>query len=201
MTTARTTASILADEASLLARLKAGDAAAYEHLVRDTGGRLLAVARRFLRSEEDARDAVQETYVSALKSIARFEGASQVATWLHRILVNVCLMKLRTSKRRDEARIEDLLPKYAPDGHRLEPGDPWSESVDDLASRDEVRNTVRRRIDELPDDFRTVLLLRDIEELDTAETARVLDISEAAVKTRLHRARQALRTLLARDLV
>jgi RNA polymerase sigma-70 factor (ECF subfamily) len=73
--------------------------------------------------------------------------------------------------------------------------------VDDLASRDEVRNTVRRRIDELPDDFRTVLLLRDIEELDTAETARVLDISEAAVKTRLHRARQALRTLLARDLV
>src|SRR5215217_2188035 len=80
----------------LVARLKAGDADAYEELVRLHGGRMLAVARRFLRDDEAARDAVQDAFLSAFRGIGRFDGHAQVSTWLHRIVVNAALMRLRT---------------------------------------------------------------------------------------------------------
>lgn len=184
------------DESGLLASLRAGDDAAFETLVRGHGTRLLAVARRFLRSEEDARDAVQDAFLSAFRSLDSFEGTSRLATWLHRIVVNACLMRLRTRRRKPEAAIEDLLPHFVEDGHRANPGPAWEESADVLIERREVRALVRAAIDRLPDGYRVVLVLRDIEELDTAETARLLELSENAVKIRLHRARQALRELL-----
>jgi RNA polymerase sigma-70 factor (ECF subfamily) len=184
------------DESGLLASLRAGDDSAFETLVRGHGTRLLAVARRFLRSEEDARDAVQDAFLSAFRSLDSFEGTSRLATWLHRIVVNVCLMRLRTRRRKPEAAIEDLLPHFVEDGHRANPGPAWEEPADVLIERREVRALVRAAIDRLPDGYRVVLVLRDIEELDTAETARLLELSENAVKIRLHRARQALRELL-----
>ncbi|MGH0033424.1 MAG: sigma-70 family RNA polymerase sigma factor [Myxococcota bacterium] len=184
------------DESELLARLRAGDDAAYEWLVRSYTGRMLAVARRFLRSEEDARDAVQEAFLNAFRAIDRFEGGSRLSTWLHRIVVNACLMRLRTRRRKPEESIEDLLPRYLDDGHFASPAGPWRPDVNDQLESAEVRHQVREAIDRLPDTYRTVLLLRDIEEFDTEEAARLLEISRAAVKTRLHRARQALRELL-----
>lgn len=184
------------DEAELLARLRAGDDAAYEWLVRTHSGRLLAVARRFLRSEEDARDAVQEAFVNAFRSIDRFEGGSLLSTWLHRIVVNACLMRLRSRRRKPEERIDDLLPRYLDDGHAAAPTGPWRPDVGHRLEQAEVRQQVRAAIDRLPDSYRTVLLLRDIEEFDTDEAAEALGISRAAVKTRLHRARQALREQL-----
>lgn len=185
-----------AEEAGLLAALRRGDDAAYETLVRRYSGRLLTVARRFLRNEEDARDAVQDAFLSAFRSIDGFEGTARLSTWLHRIVVNAALMKLRTRRRRPETSIEDLLPSFLEDGHMARPASRWSQRGDVALERDQERARVREAIAALPEGYRTVLLLRDIEELDTEETARLMDLSVAAVKTRLHRARQALRGLL-----
>lgn len=185
------------DEKALLERLRAGEDAAYEELVRDYGGRLLAVARRFLRNEEDARDAVQDAFLSAFRSIDRFEGNARLSTWLHRIVVNAALMKLRTRRRRPEQSIEDLLPSYQEDGHMEPSPSPWREAQQGGAEARELADLILRCIEQLPDPYRNVLMLRDIEDLDTQETAEIMGISAGAVKTRLHRARQALRGLLA----
>jgi len=184
------------DESRLVAALKAGDAAAFEQMVRLHGGRMLAVARRLLRSEEDAADAVQDAFLSAFRGIDGFAEGSQLSTWLHRIAVNAALMKLRTRRRHPEEPIEDLLPKFCEDGHRENPGPAWSGSLERLLESKETRQLVRECIDRLPESYRTVLLLRDIEELDTEEAATALGMTTNAVKVRLHRARQALRELL-----
>jgi RNA polymerase sigma-70 factor (ECF subfamily) len=184
------------DEATLVTRLRAGDDAAYEVLVRTYSGRLLAVTRRILASDEDAREAVQEAFISAFRSLDRFEGGARLSTWLHRIAVNAALMKLRTRKRRPEESIESLLPVYQDDGHHAEQFRSWSEPVDVAMQRREMQALVRRCIEQLPESYRTVLLLRDIEQLGTEETAAMLGVTANAVKIRLHRARQALRTLL-----
>lgn len=183
-------------EAALVDRLQAGDNAAYEELVRNYGGRLLATARRLLPDENDARDALQSAFVSAFQAIRTFAGDAALSTWLHRIVVNAALMRLRSRRRRPEQSIDALLPGFLEDGHQAQPAGRWRETAEQAAARAETRDLVRARIMELPEAYRDVLLLRDIEELDTAETAAFLNISPNAVKTRLHRARQALRTLL-----
>jgi RNA polymerase sigma-70 factor (ECF subfamily) len=187
-------------DAKLLEGLRRGDDAAYEELVRSQGGRLLAVTRRILGDEDDARDAVQEAFLSAFRSIERFHGDSLVSTWLHRIAVNAALMKLRSRRRRPEEPIDELLPKFLEDGHPAQPAVPWKDLSDVQLVRAETREQVRAAIDRLPEAYRTVLVLRDIEELDTAEVAQLLDLTKNAVKTRLHRARQALRGLLEPEL-
>ena len=185
------------DEATLVAQLRAGDEAAFEQVVRAYGGRLLAVARRIVGTEEDARDVVQDAFMNAFKSLDRFEGNAKLSTWLHRIVVNAALMRLRTRKRKPEQSIESMLPSFLEDGHHEERFQSWEEPVDKLMERAENRQLVRQQIDALPEGYRTVLVLRDIEGLDTEETAKVLGLSVNATKIRLHRARQALRTLLA----
>lgn len=181
---------------AFVARLRSGDAAAFEDLVRTQGPRLLRVARRLLRSEEDARDAVQDAFVSAFKSVATFAEGSMLSTWLHRIVINASLMKLRTLRRHPEEDIEPFLPKFREDGHPFVSSEPWADTPESLAERAELSSLVRASIDMLPETYRVVLLLRDIEELSTEETAVALGITPNAVKVRLHRARQALRTLL-----
>ncbi len=188
------------DEAELIGRLRGGEAAAYEALVRDYGGRMLAVARRILIDEDHARDAVQEAFLSAFKSIGGFEGGSRLGTWLHRIVTNAALMKLRARGRKPETQLDDLLPTFYEDGHRQNAVAAWNAPADVLAQRAETRQIVRRSIDRLPDDYRTVLMLRDMDQLDTEETAELLGVNRGVVKTRLHRARQALRTLLEKEL-
>ena len=144
---------------------------------------------------------MQEAFVSAARAIDGFAGDSKVSTWLHRIVINTALMKLRTRKRRAEEPIEDLLPSFDADGRRIGAAATWETPSDVLLERRETRAMVRRCIDRLPERYRTVLLLRDIEELDTQESADVLGTTPNTVKIRLHRARQALRTLLERELV
>jgi RNA polymerase sigma-70 factor (ECF subfamily) len=184
------------DDGELLERVRAGDERACEALIRRHGGRMLAVARRFLRIEEDSADAVQDAFLAAFRSLDGFEGNSALGTWLHRIVVNVCLMRLRARSRRREVRIEDLLPTFDETRHHSRPVRPWGDHALARLTRAETCAQVRACIDELPEPFREVLLLRDIEELDTEQTAEHLGINPGAVKTRLHRARQALRTLL-----
>lgn len=186
------------DDAELLAALRSGLDSAYDAVVRTYGGRLMAVARRLLRSDEEAQDALQEAFLAAFRALHSFEGQARLSTWLHRITVNACLMRLRSRKRKGEEPIDDLLLRYDETGHHLLPPSSWSESSDLVLDRDETRAYVRACIDRLPDTYRTVLLMRDIDELDTEETARLLGITANAVKVRLHRARQALRQLLDR---
>ena len=187
-----------AGESLLLSRLRAGEDAAFDELVRLASGRMLAAARRMLGREEDAQDAVQEAFLSAFKSLDRFDGRSQLTTWLHRITVNACLMKLRSQRRRGgpERSIEELLPTFLQDGHQTRNTPVWKPSATTGIEPGEVRERVRAGINELPEQYRVVLVLRDIEELSTEETAAALDMTANAVKTRLHRARQALRALL-----
>jgi RNA polymerase sigma-70 factor (ECF subfamily) len=183
------------EEIELVRRARSGDPDATARMIRAYGASMMAVARRFMRCEEDCNDAVQDAFISALKSLDQFEASSRLSTWLYRITVNSCLMKLRTSRRRRETSIEDLLPTFNWTGHHTRHPARVDQTVQ-AAESEETRTLVRKAIDELPDAYRTVILLRDIEGLDTAEAARLLDTTENNIKTRLHRARQALRTLL-----
>jgi len=197
LTAAAAAADTAAADADLVRRLKAGDEDAYATVVRTLGGRMLAVARRFLQDEDLARDAVQDAFLSAFRSIHAFDGDAQLATWLHRIVVNAALMKLRTRRRKPEQSIEPMLPAFAEDGHHAgRPVVAWTASAEEALLRREARERVRAAIADLPERYRTVLLLRDIEERSTREAADLLGITENAVKLRLHRARQALATRL-----
>ena len=186
-------------DVELLEGLRTGREAAFEQLVRRHSASLLAVARRILPSEDDARDAVQEAFLSAYRGIASFAGNAKLSTWLHRIVVNAALMKLRSRRRRPEEAIDDLLPEFDENGDWVS-GAPHGEStVERHVASSEMRAMLRRCIARLPDRHRTILVLRDIEDLDTDEAARALGISANAAKIRLHRARQALRTLIERE--
>jgi RNA polymerase sigma-70 factor (ECF subfamily) len=187
------------DDQDLLTALRAGHEWAFETLVRLYGGRLLAVARRFTRNDEDAQDVLQTAYLSAFRALNDFEGACQLSTWLHRIVVNTALMKLRSRRRKPEESIDALLPAFQQDGHHVEQFSEWSTPADQLMERKETRATVRECIEQLPENYRAVLKLRDIEELSTQEVAGILAMTPTAVKVRLHRARQALSTLLRKD--
>ena len=181
-------------ESDLVERVRSGDQQACEEVVRRFGGRMLAVAKRFFRNEDDAADAVQDAFLSAFQSLDRFERKSALGTWLHRIVVNACLMKVRKNK--NEESIDPLLPAFDATGHHVNHPVEWDDQVHAAAERSELCQRMRQCIDLLPEPYRTVLLLRDIEELDTNETAQLLECSTSNVKVRLHRARQALRTVL-----
>ena len=186
-------------ESALVERLRAGDGDAYETVVRRYGPRLLATAKRLVKSEDEAYDVLQEAYVSAFRAIGRFDGESRLSTWLHRIVVNAALMRMRSRRRRPEESIEDLLPHFDETGHFAESPSEWGDNAEHLLERRQSRDLVRAAIAKLPESYRTVLMLRDIEGLDTDETAEALATTANAVKVRLHRARQALRTLIERE--
>src|SRR5689334_9827057 len=195
----RATTTPASGDAALVARARVGDAEAFERLVREHGGRMLATARRLVRSDDEAHDVVQDAFLAAFRALDGFTGAARLSTWLHRIVVNAALMRLRTRRRRREESIDELLPRFDDAGGWAEPASSWDSAAEARLEQAEVRRSVRDAIDRLPDNYRAVLLLRDIEELDTDETAALLGVTPNAVKTRLHRARQALRTLLERE--
>ncbi|MFP4125784.1 MAG: RNA polymerase sigma factor [Alphaproteobacteria bacterium] len=181
------------DDAALVARLQAGEDAAYAELVRRHGGRMLTVARRYLHSEDAAQDCVQEAFLAAFKALDRFEGRSSLATWLHRITVNAALQALRRRGAKDEVAIEPWLPTFDEEGFLEGPTQLTAADAEELLARDDVRTEVRAAIDRLPRSYRNVLLLRDIEGLSMSEVAEMLEVSENNAKVRLHRARTALK--------
>ena len=182
------------DESGILEGLRQGDNDAFEQVFRRYGARMVATAKRLLGNEEDARDAVQEAMLSAFKAVRRFQGESQIGTWLHRIVVNAALMRLRTRKRKPEASIEDLLPTYQSDGHRLMVQNDLF--PDEALERAQLLTLLRECAAELPEGYRQVYMLRDVEELSSEEVALAMGLTPNAVKIRLHRARQALMTLV-----
>jgi RNA polymerase sigma-70 factor (ECF subfamily) len=187
------------DDTTLAARITAADQSAFELLMRRHNGRLFRVARSILKDDADAEDALQDAYLDAYRNMARFRGDSQLGTWLVRIVVNRALMRLRRT-RKDPV----VVPMGARTGGRdASPGDypdVRSESPATAAVRGEVRRLLERRIDELPVTFRTVFVLREVEELSVEEVSACLEIPAATVRTRLFRARALLRESLAREL-
>jgi RNA polymerase sigma-70 factor, ECF subfamily len=194
----------LTEDAALVEGLRRGDDAAFEQMVRKFGGRLLATARRYLRSEDDAHDALQDAFLCAFRSINNFKGDSRLSTWLHRIVINSALMLLRAERRRPDVQaeqIDELLPRFEATGN-------WRAQFQNSLPAcihleiAETRALIRRCIDELPEKHRLVLILRDVDGLETHEAAALLGLTTNNIKVRLHRARQALRALIQRtDLV
>jgi RNA polymerase sigma-70 factor (ECF subfamily) len=181
---------------ALVDALRRGDGAAYERLVREHTPKLLALARRYCAGHGDAQDVVQDAFLQAFRALDRFDGRAQLSTWLFRITVNCALMKLRARSRRPELRIEELQPCFSPDGHHESPIAAWAAPEDGTLERADLCAKVREAIAQLPESYRTVLVLRDLEGLSTLEAAHVIGENENTTKIRLHRARLALRTLL-----
>ena len=181
------------DEAALVESLRRADEAAYTLLVETFGPRLLALARRYLPQEADAEDALQEAFVLVFRSIDRFEGQSRLATWLHRIVVNCALMRIRARSRRPDGPLDaDAVDGMTAGRRAAHKGS----SVSEPAARAEVVRRVRDGLERLPDEYRMVLRLRDVEGLPLREVASLLDIGVSSAKSRLHRGRQALREIL-----
>ncbi|MCA8960189.1 MAG: sigma-70 family RNA polymerase sigma factor [Planctomycetes bacterium] len=183
-------------ESELVERLRTGSDAAVEEALRYYGGRLLAVARRILKDEHLAQDALQDAFIMAMNGLDRFDGRSRFGTWLYRIVVNAALMKLRKKSHKHEVPVGEHLPFFLDDGHRRGSPGTWGDAPERIAESHELRDMVLGTIALLPEDYRTIILLRDIEELNTQESADILGITPGAAKVRLHRARQALRELL-----
>jgi RNA polymerase sigma-70 factor (ECF subfamily) len=176
-------ASMYDREHELITQLQAGDEEAYKELVYIHSGALLRVARRFFGDTYDAAEAVQDTFISAYRAIGSFEESSRLGTWLHRIVLNACLLKLRRHRRSRCVPLNNL---------RLTVSEAMGT---DQLSRAETCKRVRESVEQLPESYREVIQLRDLEGLNTHETALRLRTTEGVVKTRLHRARQAFRSL------
>jgi RNA polymerase sigma-70 factor, ECF subfamily len=188
-------------EAELVKELRAGDPAAVRGFVAAQTSRMHAVAARILGSQDEAQEIVQEAFLRAFRALGDFRGTCKLSTWLHRIVINEALMSLRGRKSRSaEGSIEVLLPRFYDDGHHVEAASGWSEQADVLLQREQLRTTMHACLAQLPESLRVVLTLRDVEGLDVQETASILEVSQGVVKTRLHRARQAMRALLSKEL-
>jgi RNA polymerase sigma-70 factor, ECF subfamily len=186
-------------DGELARRVAAGDELAFEVLMRKHNRMLYRVARAILRDDAEAEDALQLAYLHAYQAIGRYRGESRLSTWLTRIVVNESLMQAR--KRRRESMVIPLESLSGEsDMAMIENIESSAELPDSAAMRGETRLLIERHIDALPEIFRTVFVLRALEELSVEETAASLDIPEATVRTRFFRARGLLREALAREI-
>jgi RNA polymerase sigma-70 factor (ECF subfamily) len=175
------------------------DRATTERFVRCNLGWMLAVAKRIVVDTAIAEDVVQEAFSSVFENLDSFRGDSSLKTWIHRIVVNQALMALRKQRRRNEQPIDQLLPQFDDNGCRIDDPAMLSQSAETpeaLLMSNDRKQQVLSSILLLPESYRIVLMLRDIEELSTSEVADATGLTEANVKVRLHRARAALKKLL-----
>jgi RNA polymerase sigma-70 factor (ECF subfamily) len=174
-------------EAALVERARRGDRDAFEELVRRHADRLYAVVLRFVADGDEAQEVTQEAFLRAWRGIGRFEGRSRFFTWLYRIGINEA--KRRAARRPPVAvvSLDDEPVAEAPD---------WSEAPETLFHRADLRRVLEEAIRSLPPEYRTPIILRDVEGLSTSEAAEVMDLGEAAFKSRLHRARLVVRRVL-----
>jgi len=186
----------------LVALAAGGDGSAFGQLVVRHQDRVYAVAMHLLRDASEAEEVVQETFLAALEKLGGFRGDAAFTTWLHRVAANAALMRLRKRRRAPDALadepVEELLPRFDAQGHLVleGPSHDWSKRADEQLADRQVRQAVEQAVQNLPEDYRIVFLLRDVEGLSSEAMADLLGISVAAVKSRLHRARLALRAKL-----
>lgn len=182
------------DDVTLVRQAKAGDEAALTELIRRHQGRVYNHALRLMGSPQDAEEVLQDTFLQVYRNLGRFEERSRFSTWVYRIATNEALMRLRKASRKREVFFEDTPSE-----------DPWGDDVRDFARSplddvldQEIRGRLQEVLAELPEEYRVVFTLRDIDGLSNAEVAEVLGISVPAVKSRLHRSRLHLRNRLSR---
>lgn len=188
-------------DAELVKRAQQGNTSAFEELVRRYERKVYNIVYRMLGNEEDAKDALQDTFIRAYRFIKKFKGKSSFYTWLYRIATNVCLTRLKTRKTKepsagvsldepilDESEIQREIPDY-------------KESPEHLFHRQQIQQALQDAINELPSDYRSVVILRDLQGLSNKEVSKALNLSIAAVKSRLHRGRVFLRNRLSKYIV
>jgi RNA polymerase sigma-70 factor (ECF subfamily) len=187
-------ASPTVSDEELVARARAKDFGAFEQLLDRYEDKIFRLAYRFVRNETEAKEVLQDTFLSIWRKLDTFKGDSQFGSWLYRVAANTALMRLRAQRRHPEVSTEELPVGYLDSyGHLPPAGENWAKRPDDELQSGELRRHIQSAVDALPEIYRTVFLLRDVEGLSTEETAEILDISVPTVKTRLHRARIALR--------
>jgi RNA polymerase sigma factor (sigma-70 family) len=185
------------DDVSVARRIALGDRAAFAQLMRRHNQRLYRLARAVLRDRAEAEDALQDAYLQAYRGLNQFRGEASLATWLSRLVLNECLARMRRSTRRRNvipmvsADAEEDVNKVAVDS---------SERPDSSVARMQMRDMLERKVDELPENFRAIFVLRSVEEMSVEETAACLGIPEATVRSRHFRAKSLLREALAQEL-
>jgi RNA polymerase sigma-70 factor (ECF subfamily) len=189
-----------ASESLILERVAAGDEAALDLLMSRYAARAYRLARGITRSDADAEEVVQDVFLSIVRKSATFEGRAALGSWIHRITTNAALNRRRGKRWELETSLEECLPTFLGDGHRE--GDrayllaDWSRNPEEELLSGEARDVLARALDRLPDHYRAVLVMRDVEGLSNEETAQVLGETVPSVKSKLHRARMALRERL-----
>jgi RNA polymerase sigma-70 factor (ECF subfamily) len=192
-----------ASDLELLAALGRGEPRALEGLAERYAARIYRLAFGVTRNQGDAEEVLQDVLLTLARKGASFEGRSALSSWIYRITTNAALNKRRGKRLEVESSLDELLPAFKPDGHR--DGDrafliaDWSRSPEEELLSGERRRMLERAIDTLPEHYRAVLVLRDVEGLSSEAVAELLDESVPSVKSRLHRARMVLRELLTRD--
>jgi RNA polymerase sigma-70 factor (ECF subfamily) len=185
-------------DADLVAALRREAPDAAERLVERFGDRVYRLAMRITGSREDAEEAAQDALWTAARKIGMFKGESAFGSWIYRITANAAYQKLRTRRQKSaEIAIDDVLPSLDDDGRHFEPMDDWTNRVDEQALQGELRRVLQEAIDGLPDEYRTALVMHDVEGLSNPDIAATLGISLPAVKSRVHRSRLFVRKKLA----
>jgi RNA polymerase sigma-70 factor (ECF subfamily) len=191
-------------DGALIERLRARDAAALETLMERHSARVYRVAFGITRNHSVAEEVVQDVFLTLFRKIHMFEGRATLGTWLYRVAANAALIRRRGKRVELEVSLEDCLPAFRDDGHRE--GDrallaaDWSATPESELLSGEAREILDQALERLPGHYRALLVLRDVEELSNEEVAEILGESVSSVKSRLHRARMALREILTRRL-
>ena len=181
------------DDAALVDAVRAHDQAAFEELVRRHQRKVYALAFRITKHDEDAVEVVQDVFLTVWRKVADFRGDSAFTSWLYRVTASAALMKIRSKKARDELYLDDLGRHFDEEGFFTADVRDWSPLADQVADDQALGRRIQDAVDGLPEAYRLVFLLRDVEGLSGDEVAQALGLSLPAVKSRLHRARLVLR--------
>jgi len=184
-------------DAPLVAALRRDDPDATDQLVERYGSRVYRLAVRITGVEPDAEEVAQDALLTIVRKIHTFKGESAFGSWVYRITANAAYEKLRSRRRKiNEIALDDVLPSLGVDGRHFAPMEDWSRRVDEQAAQGELRRALTAAIDALPPDYRTALVLHDVEGVANLEIAETLGVSLPAVKSRVHRARLFVRKQL-----
>jgi RNA polymerase sigma-70 factor (ECF subfamily) len=187
---------LLQDDDRIIKGLKKRDERSVVDLIDKYHGRIYNLSMSILRNEGDAEEITQDVFMTVYQKIDSFKGDSAFFSWIYRICVNACLMRLRNRKRTDAVSIEEFMPVFTEDGRHASELRDWSREVERRVLNRELGDVLRMFISELSEKYRVVLVLSDVEGLTNEETANILGLTIPAVKSRLHRARLYLRERL-----
>jgi len=190
----------LYDDNVLLEELRKGSSEAVEALFERFHGKIYGLAMSILKNESDAEEAAQDVFLTVFRKADTFQGNSALYSWIYRICVNACLMRLRGKRRQETVSIEEFMPVFTEEGRHAGSVEAWGKEVERKMLNKELGQVIRKFTEDLSEKYRVVFLLSDVEGLSNEETAQILGLSVPAVKSRLHRARLYLRERLSRYL-